>query len=129
VRNVTNTTASTTEVVASSNLVIKNIEPDSEVRIYDTGTDPDTELGGVETIGTSTPSNSVVVIDTTEFGTPTNPKYTLTYTYNQSDAPISASIVVMNFDFQHLKQPITLDADGVEVPVFQTVDRNYFNPS
>lgn len=127
VRNVTNITASTTEVVASANFIIRNIEPSSEVRIYDVGADPDIELAGVETIGTSTPSNSVVVVDTTEFGTPSNPKYTLTYTYDQADAPISAAIVVMNFDFQHLRQTITLDADGVDVPIFQIDDRNYIN--
>ena len=125
VRNVTNTTASTTEVVASANFIIKNIEPDSEVRIYRIS--DGLELGGVEKAGVSSPQNSTILQDTTEFGTISDPKYTLTYVYNQSDAPFNVNVVAMNFNYQHLRQTLTLDSDGVEVPIFQIQDRNYIN--
>lgn len=117
VRNVTNVTGSTTEVVASASLVIRNIEPDSEVRLYNTDTAE--ELSGVEVIGSTTPINGSV--------TPVGNRYNYSYDYNQADAPINAKIVVMNFDFQHLVQELVLDADGVETVISQIQDRNYIN--
>lgn len=118
-----NTGAGTVSVVASVTYTITNLIDQSEVRIVDT--DTNTILAGVEAVG-STPvgvDGVVVTSDPNASG-----RFRVAYSYNQTDAPINAKIVVMNFDYIHYSQSVILGTQADGLLVSQTIDRNYFDP-
>lgn len=122
VRNVN--TGSQTTVVAAASFTVKNVVPGSEVRFIDLAS-PVTELAGVESIGVSPEglSNVTTAADTENPG-----NFTVTYSYDQADAPISASIKVLSLAYQIEEVDVTLGTSGGELLVQQRLDRNYENP-
>lgn len=123
VRNVN--TGSQTTVVAAASFTVKNVIPGSEVRFIDLAS-PVTELAGVENIGLSPEGLSSV---TTAADTENPGNFTVTYSYDQADAPISASIKVLSLDYQIEEVEVTLGTSGGELLVQQRLDRNYENPA
>ncbi len=84
-------------------LILTDLQSNSEVRIYNTGTT--TELGGVEDSSTS-----------------------LTYSYTWVGTDIPVDIVIHHRDYQYLRyENISLGQDGLTLPIQQTFDRNYLN--
>ena len=123
--NATTSTGSTVNYIASATLTIENIVDTSEVRIVDRDTNPDTILAGVESVGT-TPSG---VDGVTVSSDPNNAgRFVVEYIYSQSDAPINSRIVVMNLDYVHFSQNLTLPTTGQSLFVSQRLDRNFSNP-
>lgn len=120
-----NTGPGTVDVVASATLRIENIVDTSEVRIVDRDTNPDTILAGVETVGTT----PVGVDGVTVSSDPNNAgRFVVEYSYDQADAPINSRIVVMNLDYVHFSQNLTLPTTGQSLFVSQRLDRNFTNP-
>ena len=118
-----NTGPGSVAIVASVTYTVTNVIDQSEVRIINTTLD--TILGGVETIGATPVGVDNVVVD----ADPNNAgRYRVRYSYNQTDAPIAARIVVMNLDYIHLSQNVTLGTAAGELLVSQQLDRNYINP-
>jgi hypothetical protein len=106
------TTDSETEIENPVTLTLTDIKDNSEVRIYDTGTQ--NERDGVETVS--------------------NPPGTFTFQYNFVASDF-VDIVVMNVDgadgkFQWFKQVnFELASTDASLPISQLVDRNYENPA
>jgi len=112
-------------VIASATLTIENIIDTSEVRIIDRSTSPNTELAGVESVGTIPSGVSGVTVSSD----PNNAgRFVVEYNYDQSDAPIDSRIVVMNLDYIHFSQNLSLPSSGQTLFVSQVADRNYSNP-
>lgn len=123
--NPSTSTGSTVNYIANATLTIENIVDTSEVRIVDRDTDPDTILAGVETVGTS----PVGVDGVTVSADPNNAgRFVVEYSYSQSLAPINSRIVVMNLDYIHFSQNLTLPTTGQSLFVSQRLDRNFINP-
>lgn len=101
VRNGTN--ASTT-VNASVNLTFDGLQAGSEVRVY-LGTNPSTstELGGVESSGTS-------------------------FTVSHSNGGQQGYYTIVALSYNTIYQPITFSGSDQTIPIVQTVDRTYTNP-
>jgi len=119
-----NGTSASTVVTASAAFTVKNVIAGSEVRFIDLAS-PVTELAGVENIGLSPEglSNVTTAADTENPG-----NFTVTYTYDQADAPISTSIKVLSLAYQIEEVDVTLGTSGGELLVQQRLDRNYDNP-
>ena len=118
-----NTGPGTVIVQQSVTFIVSNVIDGSEVDIIDR--DTGTQLATVETIGASPVGvNSLVVAaDPNNAG-----RFQASYAYSGSDAPINAKIVVMNFDFQHYAQNVTLTSSDGGLLVSQIIDRNYLDP-
>lgn len=118
-------TSASTTVTAAASFVVTNVIAGSEVRFINTGVSPLTELAGVENIAESPEGLSGVTtaVDTNNAG-----RYTVTYIYDQADAPISANIKTVNNDYVLIETDVTLTASGGELLVSQRLDRNYNNP-
>lgn len=118
-----NTGTGIVKIVAAATFSITNLIDQSEVRIINT--DTNAILAGVETVG-STPigEDGVTVSADPNFAG----RFKVEYNYNQSDAPINAKIVVMNFDYIHFSQAVVLGTAGGELLVSQSLDRNYVDP-
>ncbi len=106
------TTDSETLIANPITLTLTGIKDNSEVRIYDTGTQD--ERDGIETVS--------------------NPPGTFTFAYNFTPADF-VDIVVMNVEgadgkFQWFKLAnFELAASDASLPINQLIDRNYENPS
>lgn len=120
-----NGTSATTSVVSSASYVVSNVIVGSEVRFIDVSS-PITELAGVENAGGSPEgiSNVTVANDPDNTG-----RKTVTYTYDQADAPISARIVVQHVDYIYISNNVTLPTTGGSLFVSQVADRNYLEGS
>jgi len=118
-----NTGPGTVSIVQSVNFIVSNVIDESEVDIIDR--DTGTQLATVETIGASPTgvSNLTIASDPNNAG-----RFQATYTYSGADAPINAKIVVMNFDYQHYAQNVTLGTSDGGLLVSQIIDRNYLDP-
>ena len=118
-----NTGPGTVLIVQSVSFVISNVVDGSEIDVIDR--DTGTQLATVETIGASPVGvNSLVVAaDPNNAG-----RFQASYAYSGSDAPINAKIVVMNFDYQHYAQNVTLGSSDGGLLVSQIIDRNYLDP-
>ena len=115
----------TINIVNSKTFAVNNIVLDSEIRIYRAS--DLVELAGAENVNiTGTPAqglnNVTITADADNAG-----RYVVTYSYNYSvDTPII--IVVMNNQYQALRNTATLKSTNQAVPVNQIFDRQYLNP-
>lgn len=122
-----NTGGGTVSVVASKNLTISGIEPDTELRIY-TYTDiadPNTytELAGAENINTVPTSSSfdTVITDPND-----STKFAATKSYDSSGGDFGVVLVAHNLDFIFFRESFTLSStENTSFTVFQIGDRNY----
>ena len=121
------TAGATVTVQNTKTFTISNIVYNSEVRIYKIS--DDTEYAGVENIGISTPSNSIVT------GPDINGRYDLAYSHNLSNTPVKVIIINTSdlgspaSNYQAYYQEITLDStDNQSLLVSQILDRNFNNP-
>ena len=119
-----NTGPGTVSIVQSVNFIVSNVIDGSEIDIIDR--DTGTQLATVETIGaspTGVSSNLTIASDPNNAG-----RFQATFSYSGADAPINAKIVVMNFDYQHYAQNVTLGTSDGGLLVSQIIDRNYLDP-
>lgn len=117
--SVRNGSGATTVISNPKTLVVRNIQPGTELRLFTQ--DTLTELAGAEVVGPvpSGENNLTVEADDQNSG-----KYKVTYAYEYtSDTPIY--IVAHSLAYQWLRQSSTLDIDGGDVTIVQLVDRQY----
>lgn len=102
--SVRNGTGSTTDVQTSADVVLTGLKTGTEVRAY-VGTNPDTatEIGGVESSGTS-------------------------FTFTQSVSGQAGYIQIFHVDYQPVWLNITYGSTYREIPIQQVADRQYLNP-
>jgi hypothetical protein len=110
--------ANTVTFVSANTFSITNIAVSSEVRIFKSS--DSTELAGVETIGTTTPSNCSVDTDPDNVG-----RYRLTYTH--SNTSLAVYVAVASLAYQFLRQNYTLINATQELLISQIIDRQYQN--
>lgn len=112
----------TVNIVNAKSFTITNIVDTSEVRIYQQS--DLTELGGVESVGSSPTglNNVVVAADPDNIG-----RFTVTYSYGYTvDLPVF--VVVLNNNYQALRPPFTLKSINSSLQITQISDRQYSNP-
>lgn len=114
-----NTNGGSTTINNTKTYVVTNIEPDTEIRIFQQS--DLSELGGADIVG-PTPSgvnNVVVASDPNNAG-----KYQVTYSYSYSgDIPIY--VVAHSLTFQWLRISSILGATGGSLQIVQQIDRQY----
>lgn len=116
----TATNGNTVSFSQSNAFTISNVYPGSEIRVFRTS--DQVELCGVETIGTSTPSNGVVADDTENTGKKK-------FTYTHANSSLAVYVVVIHDSYQYLRQDYTLKNETQNLLVSQIIDRNYSDPN
>lgn len=124
-----NGSGASTSLIASKNLTIDNIQPDTEVRVYSYTdiTDPTTytELVGME-LASSPPDTSTFDSVVSYTDTDNNTKFRAIYSYNTATEAGGVRIVAVNIDYNYFKTDITLSSSqDTTVSLFQITDRNY----
>ena len=124
-----NGSGASTSLIASKNLTIDNIQPDTEVRVYSYTdiTDPTTytELVGME-LASSPPDTSTFDSVVSYTDTDNNTKFRAIYSYNTATEAGGVRIVAVNIDYNYFKTDITLSSSqDTTVSLFQIADRNY----
>jgi hypothetical protein len=96
-----NGTSATTTIVAAANVTLTGLIADTEIRAF-VGTDPatSTEIGGVESSGTS-------------------------FTFSQSVAGSAGYIQIFHVDYQPITLSVTYSGSDTSIPVQQIGDRQY----
>ncbi len=91
--------------VTEANLVLNNLQVGTEIHVYDSSSD--VELAGNESVTGST----------------------FTYQYTWTGVDSSVYITVLRTGYQWIRySDQNLEQDGLTIPVFQLIDRNYNNP-
>jgi len=124
-----NGSGASTSLIASKNLTIDNIQPDTEVRVYSYTdiTDPTTytELVGME-LASSPPDTSTFDSVVSYTDTDNNTKFRAIYSYNTATEAGGVRIVAVNIDYNYFKTDVTLSSSqDTTVSLFQITDRNY----
>jgi len=124
-----NGSGASTSLIASKNLTIDNIQPDTEVRVYSYTdiTDPTTytELVGME-LASSPPDTSTFDSVVSYTDTDNNTKFRAIYSYNTATEAGGVRIVAVNIDYNYFKTDVTLSSSqDTTVSLFQIADRNY----
>jgi len=124
-----NGSGASTSLIASKNLTIDNIQPDTEVRVYSYTdiTDPTTytELVGME-LASSPPDTSTFDSVVSYTDTDSNTKFRAIYSYNTATEAGGVRIVAVNIDYNYFKTDVTLSSSqDTTVSLFQIADRNY----
>lgn len=129
VPSVRNGPGATTTVVSTRQLTIDNIQPDSEVRVYDYTNinDPTTftEIAGVE-LAQSPPDSSTFESVTAYTDSDGNTKFRAIYNYDTATEAGGVRIVAVNIDYNYFKADVTLPTNSdFSLSLFQISDRNY----
>lgn len=117
--SVRNGAGASTTINVSNALTVSNIAAGSEARIFDASSG--NELCGVETIGTSTPSNCTVL------GPDSNGRYSITFSHTLDNTAVWIT-VVDTASYQVYRQSFTIMASAQSLLVSQVKERNFFNP-
>ena len=124
-----NGSGASTSVIATKNLTIDNIQPDTEVRVYSYTdiTDPTTytELVGME-LASSPPDTSTFDSVLSYTDTEGNTKFQATYNYDTATESGGVRIIAVNIEYNYFKTDVTLSSSqDTTVSLFQIADRNY----